>query len=98
MVAMAPGVSLSHPDRSQVPSGQNIVEHGADAADAEAKNQALDVKAGALREAEQARRVPIARDKERLRQSERPQTGSIVMPNGIWMEPGTPAGGRGSSS
>ena len=52
-------------------AGQQVVEDRSNAADRKAENNALDVEAAPAREVEEARRVPVVRDEERLSQAER---------------------------
>ena len=52
-------------------SRHQIVKHGPDSPDAEGKNQALYVEPRPLCEIEQARRAPVLRNEQRLREAER---------------------------
>src|SRR5262245_38982129 len=68
---MAGGMPVSGRYGQERAAGQQVVEDRSNAADPEAENNALDVEAAPAREVEEARRVPVVWDEERLGQAER---------------------------
>ena len=71
MIAVTGRTAFRMTNRRGAGTGEHVVQHGADAANGETENQALDIKAGALRQVEQAGRVPVFRDKQGFGQAER---------------------------